>query len=240
MKIDVYTDGSATVATKPGGYGYVIVIDGVKHSEGSGAMPLASNNDAELEAAIQGLKAVLMLRIKDPAKYGQNTDVTLVSDSEIVLGWANGTYRFKQKNKMEKYQALKSLVSRLYVGTRWVEGHTGDEHNERCDELANIARKDYIRRSNVIENEKLVIEEMNKPPTLDGLPKKRAKKEKKFRWNNDRMHVNPDVAAAGDKYGNIVSDKSIIQNPETRHFAVVLGAACRVLSELIELQEKKK
>ena len=57
MKIDVYTDGSATVAQKPGGYGWVITVDDKFHSEGSGHMPLASNNDAELESAIQGLTA---------------------------------------------------------------------------------------------------------------------------------------------------------------------------------------
>ena len=59
MKIEVYTDGSATTSEKPGGWGYVIVIDGVKHSEGSGRMETATNNDAELEGAIMGLAAAL-------------------------------------------------------------------------------------------------------------------------------------------------------------------------------------
>lgn len=143
MKIEVYTDGSATVATNPGGWGAVIVIDGAKHSELSGSMEKASNNDAELEAAIQGLKEVLLMRVKDPSTYS-NAEVTLVSDSEIVLGWTNGTYRFKQKAKMEKFNTLKTLAARLRVHTRWVEGHTGDVHNERCDELANIARKKLV------------------------------------------------------------------------------------------------
>lgn len=143
MKIEVYTDGSATVATKPGGWGFVVVLDGVKHHEGSGSMEKATNNDAELQAAVEGLKSVLLMRVKEPEKYGQ-AEVTLVSDSEIVLGWTNGTYRFKQKAKMATYEILKSIASRLRVHTRWVEGHTGDVHNERCDELANIARKSLL------------------------------------------------------------------------------------------------
>ena len=28
----------------------------------------------------------------------------------------------------------------LKAKTRWVQGHTGDVHNERCDELANFGR----------------------------------------------------------------------------------------------------
>lgn len=138
MKIDVYSDGSATTADKPGGYGWVIICNGTKRSEGSGQIPNATNNDAELESSIMGLAAALKFvidnKIDDP-------EVTLVSDSQIILGWANGKNRFKQKHKMAKYNALKHLVKRLDAKTRWVEGHSGDEHNTRCDKLANWARK---------------------------------------------------------------------------------------------------
>ena len=57
MKIEVYSDGSATTADKAGGWGSVIVIDGALHKELSGHLESATNNDAELEAAIQGLAA---------------------------------------------------------------------------------------------------------------------------------------------------------------------------------------
>lgn len=137
----VYTDGSATIASKPGGYGWVIVIDGNKHSEGSGSMERATNNDAELEASVRGLAAVLKFLVSDAFYSDIETSVTLVSDSQIVLGWADGTYRCKQKEKQSKYDKLQYLVKRLNVKTRWVKGHSGDEHNERCDKLANEARK---------------------------------------------------------------------------------------------------
>ena len=140
MKIEVYSDGSATVATKPGGFGYVIVIDGKKVEEGNGYMALASNNDAELEAAIQGLAHVLKMRIEGKIPIDSH-EVYLVSDSQIVLGWVDGTYRFKQRNKRHKFEQLQHVVKKLNVKTRWVQGHNGDEHNERCDELANMARK---------------------------------------------------------------------------------------------------
>ena len=67
--------------------------------------------------------------------------VTLCSDSEIVLGWVSGRYRFKQIQKITKYESLRYLVKRMSVLVRWVEGHTGDTWNERCDQLAGVERK---------------------------------------------------------------------------------------------------
>lgn len=130
--IEVFTDGSATTKDKPGGYGWVIVIDGKFHSEGSGSIPNATNNDAELEAAIMGLANAYKLKPTEP--------VTLVSDSEIILKWVNGTNRFKQVQKLHKYEAIMRLKKMMVVHTRWVEGHTGVEWNERCDKLAGMER----------------------------------------------------------------------------------------------------
>lgn len=151
MNIEVYSDGSATTKDKPGGYGWVMVIDGSKRLEGSGHMAGASNNDAEMEAAIQGLAAALKYCTEDNYRDPVVKSVTLCSDSQLVLGWASGTYRFKQQDKIQKYQQLQFLVKRLNVKTRWVEGHSGHEHNERCDKLANEARKGIARQKEKIE-----------------------------------------------------------------------------------------
>lgn len=228
MKIEIYTDGSATVASKPGGYGYVIVIDGVKHSEGSGGMDKATNNDAELQAAVEGLKSVLLMRVQDPAKYGQ-AEVTLVSDSEIVLGWTNGTYRFKQKAKMATFEILKTLAARLRVQTRWVEGHTGDVHNERCDELANIARKKLVAEA---------LGETNKAlgAMVDGLMKLPAKPKKigrEFGWDRP-------IILEIDGTAKAMTIKDVVKNPSNLEVPTVLYAVCNVLSEMIELQEKRR
>jgi ribonuclease HI len=143
MNVEVFSDGSATTGDKAGGWGYVLVINGVKHSEGSGHMEKATNNDAELEAATQGLEAVERFLSEQGLQPNQITglSVTLVSDSQLILGWASGTWKFKQIDKMEAYHRLRKTVARLRAKTRWVEGHSGDEHNERCDKLANLARK---------------------------------------------------------------------------------------------------
>lgn len=216
MEVLLYTDGSATVATKPGGYGWVIVVDGKKHSEGSGHIPSATNNDAELMGAIQGLEAVKDLIIVgslgEPEDLPKHNDITLISDSEIVLGWASGRYRFKQESKLEKFKQLQLLMKLLDVKTRWVEGHSGDEYNERCDELANLGRMGGV------DNIK--------------------KKPRKYRWNEENSPItfwdhesNMEIPEKG------MSDKQIVCNPNSLKFESILRAACKVLAELVELEE---
>jgi ribonuclease HI len=68
MDFKVYTDGSATTKDKPGGWAYAIVKDGVKVTEGSGFSAGTTNNDMELEAAIQGLAAAY--KLLQPAPLG--------------------------------------------------------------------------------------------------------------------------------------------------------------------------
>jgi|ERR1700722_534223 len=135
MKLEVYTDGSATTKDKPGGWAYAIVIEGVLQNHGSGNIQNATNNDAELEAAIQGLVTAYRM-----VRSSKDFTVELCSDSQIVLGWATGRYRFKQESKREKFRQLKALVQRMDVKTRWVEGHAGHEFNEFCDKLAREER----------------------------------------------------------------------------------------------------
>lgn len=142
-KIQVFTDGSGMTADKPAGWAYVIVIDDVQVEEKNGYIEKGTNNDAELEAIIQGLASILKKRLENPSLF-ENYDLTVTSDSQIALGWTNGTYRFKQSSKQSKYDQLQYLTKALVVKTQWVKGHAGNPHNERCDKLANEARKSLL------------------------------------------------------------------------------------------------
>lgn len=141
--IEIYTDGSAIIAKKPGGFGWVIVVNGVKHSEGYGYISKADNNDAELEGALQGVNEVwkmLNLEVQSTTNLNLEYEITLFSDSQIVVTWASGLYHFKQSSKYKKYEKLKEMVTQLNVKTKWVRAHSGHVHNERCDELATYGR----------------------------------------------------------------------------------------------------
>ena len=133
MIVEVWTDGSATTAEKPGGWAYVILLDGAKVHEASGGMLYCTNNVAELTAADEGLR------------YATSTypdaEITLVSDSMLVLNYTNGTWRCKKFHLALLHSSLRKMYGHFNVDTRWVRGHTGVEHNERCDELAKAERE---------------------------------------------------------------------------------------------------
>ena len=138
-KIEVYSDGSGNTFQSDGAYGWRIVIDGVLHSEGSGYLSSATNNVAELTGAIEGLKAA-QIWIHGGGLQQTDVDISLVSDSQLTLGYASGSYSCKAHHLLPLYLEIRRLYKELNATTRWVRGHSGDEHNEACDRLAKTAR----------------------------------------------------------------------------------------------------
>lgn len=139
MQIEIYSDGSGTTQGSPGGWAFVIVKDGVQVYEESGGLIKATNNEAELNAAINGLKYAV-------ANYsGDDVSFTLVSDSQLVLGYANGSYRVKAFHLVPLSIELKKNYQKLGASTRWVKGHAGNPHNERCDVLAGQEREKLMK-----------------------------------------------------------------------------------------------
>jgi ribonuclease HI len=141
MQIELYSDGSGNTFESDGGYGYVMLVDGVKHSEGSGYISSATNNVAELSAAIEGLKAVKTLISKTLVSANcPPNEITLISDSQLVLGYASGRYQCKALHLTPYYIELRQLYNELKCTQRWERGHQGEINNERCDKLAKQAR----------------------------------------------------------------------------------------------------
>ncbi len=137
-KIEVYSDGSGNTMASDGGFGWRIVVDGVFLEEGSGYLPQATNNIAELTAAIQGLNRVSSIILQNG---WQNAEVVLVSDSMLVLNYANGKWKCKAEHLKPLRADLQHVYNKVDADTRWVKGHAGDEHNEAVDVLAGNARK---------------------------------------------------------------------------------------------------
>jgi len=137
MDVDIYSDGSGNTQTKNGGWAYRILIDGKLVAEDSGHIKDATNNSAELRGAIEGLKKALEIckNLSDKKTY------SLISDSKLVLGYADGTYSCKAQHLITLYLELKELSSKLNLQTTWVKSHSGDLNNEACDKLAKSARK---------------------------------------------------------------------------------------------------
>ncbi len=135
-KVEIYTDGACKGNPGAGGYGTILVYNGVE-KELTGGYVETTNNRMELMAVIVGLKA-----LKEPC------EVTLYSDSKYLVdsiskGWVYG-WRNKGWKKSDGSQALNVdlwkeillLNDKHKVNYIWVKGHAGHDYNERCDALA--------------------------------------------------------------------------------------------------------
>lgn len=141
LVISVYTDGSSSGrSNEPGGWAWIILIDGKPFKCSSGGEPRTTNNRMELKAALEGL---LYLQ-----RCGLQLDehiVELVADSQYVLGIASG--KFSPSANTDLTAPLREVSVALGVRTRWVPGHTGEPTNERCDRFAK-AQRDKIKKTN--------------------------------------------------------------------------------------------
>lgn len=133
----IHTDGACKGNPGPGGWGAVLQAGGGHEKELWGGEPNTTNNRMELMAAIMALEA-----LKRPCKVELHTDSKYVMQgiTEWMRGWkARGwlTADKKPVKNADLWQRLDAARARHEVKWRWVKGHTGNELNERADQLAN-------------------------------------------------------------------------------------------------------
>ena len=145
--VDIYTDGACSGNPGPGGYGYVVVIDGVTSLKGSGGFLSTTNNQMELTAVIEGLKA-----LKEPCHIDLYTDSKYVLEgaTKWLVGWKEKGWKKADKKTVlnqELWQELDSLLSQHQIEWHWVKGHAGHPENERVDKLACQGRDLFAPKS---------------------------------------------------------------------------------------------
>ena len=138
-KVIIYTDGACSGNPGPGGWGTVLMYGNAK-KEISGGKKETTNNIMELTAVVEGLKM-----LKYPC------EVEIYSDSAYIVnafnqGWI---YNWEKKNwktadgkevkNKEIWQELYELTKTHRVTFNKVKGHSDNEYNNRCDELARNA-----------------------------------------------------------------------------------------------------
>lgn len=134
----IYTDGACTGNPGPGGYG-VVLLHGEQRKELSGGFRLTTNNRMEILACIVGLRA-----LKEPSAVALYSDSQYVINS-ITRGWARRWKKNDWKRGDEDarnpdlWQQMLDLCDKHKVRFHWVRGHSGNEENERCDQLAREA-----------------------------------------------------------------------------------------------------
>ena len=146
MRYLVFTDGSASVKDRTGGYAWLIV-DGDLEELGGGSEVDTTISRMELIAAISALQEIILWECKGHEDKGEGV-VLLYSDSEyLVKGFMDST-RARNKN-VDLWDALDDAASYFeLVHMEHVKGHTGHVDNEAVDKLAGEFRQAAVRSLN--------------------------------------------------------------------------------------------
>lgn len=144
--VEIYTDGArrgSALEDKPASWAMAVYIDKEYRGKKSGVINPGTNNQAELEGALQALEWVI--------KFGADTDnIIIYSDSQYVVsgattwlaGWKSKGWKLSNgqpvKN-VEYWKRMHDLLTKVPPTLRIVKvkGHSGNLGNDKADSLCN-------------------------------------------------------------------------------------------------------
>ncbi len=127
MKHQVFCDGASRSNPGDASIGVSISLDGKEIHTISREIGIATNNEAEYQALIEGLNYCIENSINE-------VDVFL--DSKLVIEQVNKNYKVKAHNLKEFNSQVENMIKEF----KYIEfNHVYREDNKRADQLANIA-----------------------------------------------------------------------------------------------------
>ena len=143
-QVDIYTDGACSGNPGPGGWAAILIYKDIE-KEIYGFDKDTTNNRMEMLAPIKALEM-----LKEPCKVSIHTDSAYVFNA-FTQGWIDNWQRNNWQTASKKPVQNKDLWLRLIELTKqhkvkWikVKGHSDNEKNNRCDELAKLAIKEHV------------------------------------------------------------------------------------------------
>ena len=133
--LTIYTDGACSGNPGKGGWGAILIYN-KKERYISGSKQLTTNNQMELTATIEALKA-----ISKPSNIALYTDSQYVKNgiTSWIFNWKKNGWKTANKKPVankDLWIELEKYVDFHSVSWFWVKGHSGDHYNEIADELA--------------------------------------------------------------------------------------------------------
>ena len=134
-EVTIYTDGACSGNPGKGGWGAILIYDKEKKYM-SGSKELTTNNQMELTATIEALKA-----ISKPSNIALYTDSQYVKNgiTSWIFNWKKNGWKTANKKPVankDLWIELEKYVDFHSVNWFWVKGHSGDHYNEIADKLA--------------------------------------------------------------------------------------------------------
>ncbi|MDE6411382.1 MAG: ribonuclease HI [Clostridia bacterium] len=135
-RVTLYTDGACSGNPGAGGWGAILIFNGVER-ELSGGEAQTTNNRMELMAVIKGLETLkypCAVEIYSDSAYTVNAFVNGWISSWEKNGWKKADN--KAVLNIDLWQCLLRLTKIHEVEFKKVKGHADNEYNNRCDALA--------------------------------------------------------------------------------------------------------
>lgn len=140
-KVTIYTDGACSGNPGPGGWGAILIYEDIK-KEISGAKADTTNNIMEITAVLEALK---LLKVECEVKvYSDSAYVVNAFNQGWIENWKKNNWKTAGKDPVknrELWEELYELTQKHKVEFIKVKGHSDNEFNNRCDELATSAIK---------------------------------------------------------------------------------------------------
>lgn len=138
-EVIIYTDGACSGNPGPGGWGSILMYKDNK-KEIFGGKKDTTNNVMELTAVIEALK---LLKFKCKVSvYSDSAYVVNAFNQKWIYGWMKNGWKNASKEPVknkELWQELYELTKVHEVNFVKVKGHSDNEYNNRCDEMARNA-----------------------------------------------------------------------------------------------------
>ena len=134
-EVIIYTYGACSGNPGKGGWGAILIYAKEKKYM-SGSKQLTTNNQMELIATIEALKA-----ISKPSNIALYTDSQYVKNgiTSWIFNWKKNGWKTANKKPVankDLWIELEKYVDFHSVNWFWVKGHSGDHYNEIADKLA--------------------------------------------------------------------------------------------------------
>lgn len=142
-EVILYTDGACSGNPGPGGYGAILIYNGVE-KEISGGEANTTNNKMEMLAVIKGLEM-----LKEPCSVSVYSDSAYVVNSiekGWVYSWKKNGWKKADKKEVKNIDLWERLLKQMEIHDvkfLKVKGHSTDELNNRCDRLAVKEREKF-------------------------------------------------------------------------------------------------
>ena len=151
-ELTIYVDGASAGNPGKAGIGVVLFCEGKKIKEYSQHIGIATNNVAEYMAVIFAMQEALIMRVQN---------ITVFSDSELVVNQINGIYKVKDNNLFRLHKQVQHLKNGF---RKFNITHIERAGNKEADKLASRS----VDRLDVCRGGKSGLRKARCPVTQDG------------------------------------------------------------------------